>query len=368
MTDRVRVLNLLNSNHRRGAEAFALDLATALSALHMDVRSVALTPGNDGASHNVETLPRSRGGVVRSFSAFRKMVQGSDVMIGHGGRTLMVGAIARQATRTPFVYRVIGEPMAWVDGESRLRHARVGLALRHADAVVGYVRSQTDVLVQQFGVDPARVRVIPKGIDLSAFMPATDDERREARRSLGLDGSVLADPVVAYVGALTPQKNVEQVIRSVARIPDARLVVAGAGAHEPVLRALAETAPTRVVFAGSLSDPRTVYAAADVVALTSRTEGVPTVLLEAALMGLPAVATRVGGVPETVIDEVTGLLVDLDDDPGTATALNDAIARKPEMGPCARTYGLATWDIQAVASRWLALMNDVHRTKPRSTP
>lgn len=339
-----------------------MDLADALLALGADVHSAALTGGPANSSYDVEVLGRGRGASTRALAGLVRRSRDSDVIVGHGGRTLITGAITRRLSGRPFAYRVIGEPLAWTGSGGSFRRARVGMALRRADAIVGYVRAQTDDLAQQFGVDPTRVHVIPKGIKLGAFSPVDENERRRTRRALGLDGSQLSEPLVAYVGALTAQKNVEQVIRSVALLPGARLVVVGAGPHEPMLRTLAEQVSTEVIFTGAVRDPRAIYSAADVVALTSRTEGVPTVLLEAALMGLPVVASRVGGIPETVLEGKSGLLVDLDDCAGTADAIGVAIDRKAEFGEAARAHGLATWDIRIVAEQWLQLLTGLQRT------
>lgn len=358
----LRILNLLNSSHRRGAEAFAVDLAEALAALGADVHSAALTGGPANSSYDIDVLGHGRAASTRALARLLGRSRNSDVVVGHGGRTLITGAVAQKLSGRPFVYRVIGEPLAWAGSGASFRRARVGMALRSADAVVGYVDAQTADLAQQFGVAPTRVHVIPKGIKLDAFSPVDENERLRARRALGLDGAPLSAPLVAYVGALTAQKNVEQVIRSVALVPDARLVVVGAGPHEPVLRTLTEQVSAEVIFTGAVRDPRSIYAAADVVALTSRTEGVPTVLLEAALMGLPVVASRVGGIPETVLEGRSGLLVDLDDDVGTADAISFALDCKAELGEAARSHGLETWDIRIVAEQWLQLLTRLSGT------
>jgi glycosyltransferase involved in cell wall biosynthesis len=93
-------------------------------------------------------------------------------------------------------------------------------------------------------------------------------------------------------------------------VPDAVLVVAGGGAELKNLSILAKPLGTAVRFLGWRADVNLLYASADVVVISSDNEGMPVTLIEAALVGLPVVATDVGSVSEVVVDEVTGFLVE----------------------------------------------------------
>ena len=146
--------------------------------------------------------------------------------------------------------------------------------------------------------------VVPPGSDL-APLPG----RAAARRELGLPAGA---PVVAYVGRVTgikrPDRFVE-VARAVRReIPDAQFVICGDGDLLTEVIATSGDLDGGLHLLGWRADVETVYAAADLVLLTSDNEGMPVALIQAGLAGLPAVATRVGGVPEVVQDGVTGLL------------------------------------------------------------
>lgn len=145
--------------------------------------------------------------------------------------------------------------------------------------------------------------VVPPGTGLPAA-----PGRAQARRLLGLpqDG-----PVVAYVGRITAIKRPDRflaVAREVRRaVPGAHFVMCGEGELRPDPAAVAELGGS-LHRLGWRADVETVYAAADLVLLTSDNEGMPVSLIEAGLAGLPAVATDVGSVAEVVADGKTGLL------------------------------------------------------------
>jgi glycosyltransferase involved in cell wall biosynthesis len=178
------------------------------------------------------------------------------------------------------------------------------LLAKRTDHLVAVGEQVRDDLVDARIGRPRQYHVVPPGTDLGPL-----PDRESARRALGLP---LDAPVVAYVGRVTgikrPDRFVE-VAHAVRRdLPAARFVVCGDGDLLPEVAATAGDLDGALHLLGWRADVDTVYAAADVVLLTSDNEGMPVSLIEAGLAGLPAVATRVGGVPEVVQDEVTGLL------------------------------------------------------------
>jgi len=156
------------------------------------------------------------------------------------------------------------------------------------------------------------VHVIPNGIPVGPL--PTPAGRASARQALGLPASV---PVVAFVGRLSPEKAPEVLLRAI-RGTSLRLLVAGEGPLRTALEAEAD--PEQVRFLGFLPDVGTVLAAADVLALPSRTEGLPMAALEAMGAGLPVVASAVGSLPE-VLSDGAGVLVP----PGDVAALRRAL-------------------------------------------
>lgn len=147
--------------------------------------------------------------------------------------------------------------------------------------------------------------VVPPGIELGA-LPG----RAEARRRLRLPPDA---PVVAYVARLTnvkrPDRFADAALRVAAHSPTTHFVVAGDGELRVDLSIRLAALGDRALLLGWHTDVEAVYAAADLVVLTSDNEGMPVSLIEAALAGRPAIATRVGSVAEVVVDGSTGLVV-----------------------------------------------------------
>jgi glycosyltransferase involved in cell wall biosynthesis len=170
-------------------------------------------------------------------------------------------------------------------------------------------------------VGPGRVTRIYNGIDLERFRPAG---RRELRQECGIPVDA---PAVAVVARLQALKGHEDLLRGLPavweRFPELRVLLAGQGPHEAHLRGLSESldGQGRVRFLGHCRDVRPVLEAADLFVLPSHKEGLPNALLEAMAMGLPVVATGVGGTGEVVRDGETGLLVPPADPPALAAAL-----------------------------------------------
>jgi glycosyltransferase involved in cell wall biosynthesis/O-antigen/teichoic acid export membrane protein len=130
-------------------------------------------------------------------------------------------------------------------------------------------------------------------------------------------------PVIGAIARLSPEKGLDVLLHALTELPDATLVVAGDGPERATLEQLARELgiDERVRFLGWREDVRSILASIDVLALPSRSEGVPLVIVEAMLCGIPTVATAVGGVPEVVLDEETGLLVPAEDRHALAVAL-----------------------------------------------
>lgn len=344
------LLQVVTDTDRRGAQVFATDLHGALTRRGWTVRTVALACGSVGGL-DVAVLGPTRTHPA-TLRALRRAARGADVVAAHGSTTLPACALALAAGGPPFVYRQISDSRFWAP--TRLRRLRVRLGLRSASRVVALWTGSADTLEREFGVARSKISVIPNGVPPERFPPVDRTETPAARCRLGLDPH---RPVVASIGALVPEKGTDLAIEAVAALDGVQLLVAGDGPERAGLEALAaERAPGRVVFTGSLTDPRPAFTAADVVVLASRGgDSMPAVLIEAGFVGVPVVSTPVEGIVDIVQPGRTGSLVAIDD----TAALREAIGALLEDPDLVRTLATAArhrceqrYAIEVVAASW----------------
>ncbi len=232
---------------------------------------------------------------------------------------------------------------------------------READLVIAECPQDARDLVDLYGADPERLRVVPCGYDPALFQPI---DRREARRRLGLDQQ---ERIVLQLGRLVPRKGVDTVISAIAVLRDrhdlfVRLLVVGGAerrperARDPELARLMDLVDSlrlgdRVTFIGrrDRTELRDLYGAADIFVSTPWYEPFGITPVEAMACGVPVIGSAVGGIKSTVADGESGYLVP----PRDPEALADRIARcyeqpglLPVLGRLAerRARTLFTWD------------------------
>ncbi|MEU6510958.1 glycogen synthase [Streptomyces sp. NPDC046942] len=243
-------------------------------------------------------------------------------------------------------------------------------AVEAADAVIAVSGAmREDILTCYPALDPKRVHVVHNGIDTRLYRP---DHGTDALLRHGVDPD---RPYVLFVGRITRQKGVPQLLRAVREIDPAAQVVLCAGAPDTPeidreFRELYEE--VHRVREGVLWIPQMLPRAEVVQLLThaavfvcpSVYEPLGIVNLEAMACGTPVVASRVGGIPEVVADGTTGLLVDVDDgfEAGLARAL-DTVLGDPEgarrMGEAGRVRAVEEFGWDAVARRTAGLYEEI---------
>lgn len=247
-------------------------------------------------------------------------------------------------------------PVVLVCHGGELRSPRIARIARwafpRAERVIANSRFTRSVAVA-LGADPMKTGVISVGAPDPVDVPAHEVEA--LRRRLG------GGRIVLSVSRLEPHKGHDRLIHALATLPeDVRLVLIGRGSAEAELREAARAAglAERVVFAGSVDDDELpcYYVVADAFALLSRAttgeragvEGGGIAVLEACAYGLPVVVAATGGLPETIRQEETGLLVDPDDPTAVAHALHRVLedrALASRLGEAARAMatGERSW-------------------------
>jgi len=251
-----------------------------------------------------------------------------DVVVGHYlYPTAAIARLAARVARVPYVLVAHGTDVISVS-ERRDYAARASReAIPEAAAVVAVSKSLARRIRDEFGLaEDADVRVVHMGVDTSVFRPDP-----EARGRLGWHEG---ERVVLFVGNLVRTKGPDVAVEAFMRAREAgtgdRLVIVGEGPMRAELEQLASDrgVSESVHFTGRLGAPEVAMhmAAADVVVVPSRDEGLGLSAVEALASGTPVVAARVGGLPEVVPESGCGELVDPDDPEATAQALARVLA------------------------------------------
>lgn len=210
--------------------------------------------------------------------------------------------------------------------ELRPQHSRAGRVLRRIawqtrPHVVFTSEFDRETGLRLEGIAAKRSTVIPLGVDLDRFDPARTRDR--LHEELGLNGA----RVVGTVGLLKPQKGHRFLIAAAEQVvqeePDVRFVVVGDGALRADLEREVRNRGLdgRFIFLGQRDDVPELVAGFDVFALSSTFEGMCLAVAEALALAKPVVATRVGGVPQTILQGETGLLVPPRDPDALAAAV-----------------------------------------------
>lgn len=207
--------------------------------------------------------------------------------------------------------------------------------LKHCDHLIAESQASKDHMVQDYGVDPARIEIIPCGVETSIFHP---HERRAARDRLGLpDG-----PLLLFIGRLQPLKGIDTLLRCAhdvrRRHSDLQVLIIGGGidSNDPherqererlnaLVRELGLTDCVRFIDAQPQEQLAYYYAAADVLVMPSHYESFGMVVLEAMACGTPVVASHVGGLASTVLPGQTGFLPPVGDVQAFAQAIEQLI-------------------------------------------
>lgn len=247
-----------------------------------------------------------------------------DVLHAHSSKAGALARLAGWVCRVPVVYTPHGFPFLMACGPWRRKLYRaVERLLRPAAAAVIAVSSEEAREALALGFAAERVFLVPNGVKP---VPGREPPVR--------DGGLLQ---VGFFGRLTRQKGADLFIDAAAavsaRLPGARFVVYGSGEDEPALRRRVArcAAPEAIRFGGAYAQQEAVgyMRQVDVVAVPSRWEGCPYVVLEAFEAGVPVVAAAAGGVTDLIEDGVSGVLVAAGDAAALGRAL-EGLLRDPQ--------------------------------------
>jgi len=340
------VLHVLPVDLARGAQTYARELRDALDGADVRHRTVTLFHSDAAALRADWSLAvpdgrlRRLGLDPRVRHRLRELlrVERPAVVVAHGGEPLKYVAAAGVEPARLAYYKIGigGERLRGVSGHVHRRVlARAGVAATVSDDAAAELVA--------LGLARDHVTVIPNGRDPSVYRPRSD----------GVPGNPTATVRLAFVGHLSTSKRPERFVELVRRLrADGRAVEAVIAGDGPLLAELRAQASEGVEVLGRVDDVPAVLATADAFVFTSvpEGEGMPGVLIEASLAGLPVVTTDVPGARAVVVDGETGFVVPVDDFDAlvrATAALVDDPAGRARLGAAGRArasdrFGLAT--------------------------
>jgi glycosyltransferase involved in cell wall biosynthesis len=312
---RIKIAHLVHDLSVGGAELLAANIARNLRHCFDFVFLCTDREGSLAAQLRAEGFPvhvlnRRPGIDWRCLLRLRRTLNELrfDLLHSHQYTQFFVAAIARRQLRpTPILFTEHGRHFPdVVSGKRRFGNR---LLLRKYDRVVGVGEAVREALQTQEGLPSRRIEVVYNGVP--ANVEGTSGERRTIRRELRLTDE---NVIVMQVGRLDLLKDHDTALRAFALMhaadARARLILVGDGPERSHLESTVRELNLNgvVQFLGTRHDVARLLHTADISFLTSVSEGIPLTLLEAMAAGVPVVATRVGGVGEIVVDELTGML------------------------------------------------------------
>jgi L-malate glycosyltransferase len=372
----IRVVHLINSLHIGGAERFVHDLVTHLDRARFRPYVICLYQGGElaepitaaGIPVQVVGVKRKEKfqAIIKIWSALRGLK--ADILHAHLADACWYGLPAARLAGVPVrighrqnVYRYWGTKLRLMDKFASIFATRT---VACSEAVRRFCQ-------EELYYPAAKLDVIYNSVDLKRFESLP--ERYDARHQLCLPENAL---IVTCVALLDEQKGhcylLEAIVNVRAVFPDVLLLLVGDGSLQQELKeeVRLKQLTSSVRFLGRRTDIPLILAASDVFVLASLWEGLPLALTEAAASGLPAVATRVDGIPEVVKDGITGFLVP----PANSGLLAEAILAllhdpgcRLEMGKRAREFARDQFSISKITRDvellYLSLLSNRNRAR-----
>jgi len=373
LTSGLRVLHVVNRLDVGGTEAGILKVMSGLGDSEF-THAICTARGHNSVYAEQQASEKtifdaSRTGdkfqfLVRSFVQIMKTYQPHIVHSRNWGAIEAVFA-ARLAGVPVAIHSEHGYELDMLNGlpmrRRLLRRAAYGLA----DAVFTVSSDLRAYHARQVWISPSRIRVLANGVDSQRFAPSAE-RKAASRASLGLP---VGSMVVGSVGRLVPIKGHAGLLDAaeilLKRGVDLSVVLVGDGSELDHLRAKAAASPylsARVLFPGASKNVAEALNAMDVFVLPSISEGMSNTLLEAMSASLPVVATRVGGNPELVEDQISGLLFSVGNIRELAGHLEKLVANREyreSLGTAARARILANYSLDSMLNRYRNLYKEL---------
>ncbi len=327
----MNILTLISGGDIGGAKTHVLTLLQALSATDR-VCMVCFTEGEFAAEARkmgIDTRIVSNRSPLADLKELKKLAaeEKFDIIHSHGARGNFMAALLKRHVKAPLLTTVHSDPKLDYMGRpaARLTYGVLNaFALRRMDNLTGVSASMTELLISR-GFEPDRLFTIYNGVEMKTAENLPDRAGFYAAHGVDFPTDSIN---VGIAARLNPVKDIATLIRGFAIAertePRLRLLIAGEGPEENMLRALASElgVADKVAFLGWITDTDAFYASLDINTLTSLSETFPYALTEGARYSLATVSSRVGGVPALIDSGVNGILFE----PGDAEKLGAALA------------------------------------------
>jgi len=334
------ILILSTSSGPGGAERMISGLAASLASSGFRVMVGLFRPGwlQEQCQHNgipVHVLPLSGIAGWRWFVACLKLVrvQQIDLIHAHEFSAIVCGWLIARLSGIPFVGTVHGKNYFWEKARRRLAYRIIAGSGR----LVAVSQDLKRFILEKVGLSNEGIDLIYNGVESGPRV--SKEEASRVKAELGL---ARGNVVIGVIGSLYPVKGHQYLLEAMpavlARYPQAVLLIMGRGELEDALKEQVNRLGLegQVWFLGMRNDIPKLLGALDVFVLPSLSEGLSLALLEAMAAGLPAVATRVGGNAELVVEGETGILVP----PKDAAVLTGALCRLLDSKETRERFGL----------------------------
>ena len=379
---------------RRGAQIFISELSSFLVQSGEKTKIIYMyqyQKGSDTVSlpHNSRVLGGEKHSALEKVPGLnpalvRKLLKeikafSPDIIVSNGSRTLKYSALIRQlyTGNTKWIARWIDDAVFWNPGIASKCIYR-NLIMSQFDAAIGVSQDSLDSMIRHYGFKKP-TKVIRRVFNPNKFKNAPT--RAAARRNLGLCET---DEVLLFLGNLTSQKRPDrflEIVKSLAEIrPNLKALIVGDGPMRMDLeyqvasiksqelkihkskKSSVLCLDTNVSFTGYQQDVSSYLSAADILILTSDTEGLPGVVLEAAHFEVPTIATEVGGIAECLIDGETGYLVSdrsIDAFCQKINQLFDHPIQRTQLGQNAKKFTSQHFRMDQVAHQYLDFFQQI---------
>jgi glycosyltransferase involved in cell wall biosynthesis len=316
MSHPLTILMLVTRRQKRGAEVSAANLSRQLTLKGHQVIWVGLYPAGDDelildGMVNIDLKGGTSFFSMAKWLDLRSIIKKYkvDIIQANGSDNLKYAIASTWGIAScKVIYRNISLVSYWI-GNSFLKKLFYGGLSRKADHVVSVGEPSRKDFIKTYSYPENKISVIHRGI------PVNPLDKKECRKFLQNEFSIPNEAtILVWAGALSVEKDPILALEILERISQQKdsiyLVYAGKGILENAIRRqAAEKSLSNVILAGYRQDLSVFLAGADVLLLTSQIEGVPGVVLEAAVEQTIAVATHVGGVGEAIMHGETGILV-----------------------------------------------------------